>query len=115
MSGAATVFVAVTAVLHVLFMFAEMYLWDKPLGLKVFRHGPEKAAHSKILAMNQGLYNGVLAAGLFWGLSLGPGGEPVIRFFLWAVAVVGVFGAVSATWRIFPIQALPALVALALL
>ena len=76
---------------------------------------PEFSAASKVLAANQGLYNGFLAAGLFWGLWLGVEGLGVKLFFLSCVVVAGVFGAVTASPRIFFVQALPALVALALL
>ena len=63
--------IAVVALLHVYFLVLEMFLWDKPAGLRVFGHTAEAAAASKVLAANQGLYNGFLAAGLLWGLSLG--------------------------------------------
>ena len=64
----ANVPVALVAALHVFFLILEMFLWDKPQGLKVFHNTPEKAAITKVLAANQGLYNGLLAAGLIWGL-----------------------------------------------
>src|ERR1700710_1575142 len=60
--------VALVAALHGYFLVLEMFLWTKPLGLKTFRNSPEKAAESAVLAANQGLYNGFLAAGLIWGL-----------------------------------------------
>jgi putative membrane protein len=60
--------VALVAALHVYFLVLEMFFWTKPLGLKTFRNTPEKAADSTVLAANQGLYNGFLAAGLIWGL-----------------------------------------------
>ena len=63
--------VALVAVLHLYFLTLEMFLWTKPLGLKTFRNTPEKAADSAVLAANQGLYNGFLAAGLIWGLVQG--------------------------------------------
>ena len=66
----ADVLVALVALLHLWFLVLEMFLWDKPLGLKTFRQTPEAAATSKVLAANQGLYNGFLAAGLLWGLWL---------------------------------------------
>jgi putative membrane protein len=65
----ANILVAVVAALHVFFLVLEMFLWTKPLGLKIFRNGIEKARDSAVLAANQGLYNGFLAAGLVWGLS----------------------------------------------
>ncbi|HEX9431535.1 MAG TPA: DUF1304 domain-containing protein, partial [Burkholderiales bacterium] len=70
----ADIAVGVVALLHVYFLVLEMFLWDKPFGLKTFGMTPEKAAATKALAMNQGLYNGFLAAGLAWGLALGPAG-----------------------------------------
>jgi putative membrane protein len=92
-----------------------MLLWDKPFGRRVFRTTPEFAAASKQLAANQGLYNGFLAAGLVWGLSLGAAGLEVKFFFLACVIVAGVFGAVTVNRYILFIQALPGIVALALL
>ena len=73
----ANVLVALVAVLHVYFLVLEMFLWTKPLGLKTFRNTPEKAQESAVLAANQGLYNGFLAAGLIWGLL-----QPVTRLCL---------------------------------
>ena len=64
----ANLMVALVAALHVYFLVLEMFLWTRPLGLKTFRNSPEKAADSAVLAANQGLYNGFLAAGLIWGL-----------------------------------------------
>lgn len=106
--------VAVVALLHVYFLVLEMFLWDKPFGRRTFGLTPEYAAASKTLAANQGLYNGFLAAGLAWGLALGPIGEPVQIFFLACVICAGVFGAFTVSRKIFWVQAVPALVALAL-
>ena len=100
------------ALLHVYILVLEMFLWDKPFGLKTLRQTPERAAQTKVLAANQGLYNGFLAAGLIWGLSLGAAGAPIKVFFLLCVIVAGVFGAVTAFRRILFVQALPAVVAL---
>ncbi|MEP6738795.1 MAG: DUF1304 domain-containing protein [Caldimonas sp.] len=111
---AADILVALVALLHVYFLVLEMFLWDKPLGLRTFRHTPAAAAESKVLAANQGLYNGFLAAGLFWGLWLGAGGTPVKLFFLGCVIVAGVFGAATVGRKILFVQALPAAVAMAL-
>mgnify|MGYP003343332680 CR=1 FL=1 len=66
--------VALVALLHVYFLALEMFFWQKPLGLKTFRNSPEKARDSAVLAANQGLYNGFLAAGLIYGLVLGARG-----------------------------------------
>jgi len=111
---AADIAVALVALLHVYFLVLEMFLWDKPLGLKTFRHSAAEAAASKVLAANQGLYNGFLAAGLVWGLTLGSAGTGVKVFFLACVIVAGVYGAATAAKKILYVQALPAGVALAL-
>jgi len=107
--------VALVALLHAGFLVLEMFLWDKPLGLRVFGHSPEAARASKVLAANQGLYNGFLAAGLAWGLALGPAGTAIKAFFLGCAIVAGIFGGVTASRAILFVQALPAAVALALL
>ena len=91
-----------------------MFLWDTPYGRRTFALTPEFAAASRVLAANQGLYNGFLAAGLTWGLVLGADGRGVKVFFLACVIVAGVFGAATASRKILFVQALPALVALAL-
>ncbi len=115
MSIAADVVVALVALLHVYFLVLEMFLWDKPPGLRAFGHTREAAAATKVLAANQGLYNGFLAAGLVWGLSLGAAGVAVKVFFLACVLIAGVYGALTASRKILIVQALPALVALGLL
>lgn len=113
----ANVLVALVAALHVFFLILEMFLWDRPLGLKVFRNSPEKAEITKVLAANQGLYNGFLAAGLIWGLVHGnPAFALQIKaFFLLCVIVAGAYGAATVSTRILMVQALPAAVALAAL
>ncbi len=110
----ANVVVGLIAVLHVYILVLEMFLWDKPRGLRAFGQTAEAAKASKVLAANQGLYNGFLAAGLFWGLSLGASGTAVKVFFLACVLAAGVFGAATANRRILFVQALPAAVGLAL-
>lgn len=112
---AAQILIAFVALLHVYFLVLEMFLWDTPSGRKAFGLTPEFAAASKRLAANQGLYNGFLAAGLFWGLAQGGAGWHVDIFFLACVIVAGVFGAMTVSRKIFFIQALPALIALILL
>ena len=92
-----------------------MFLWDKPAGLRAFGQTQEAATASKVLAANQGLYNGFLAAGLFWGLSLGTAGIGVKVFFLCCVLVAGLYGAATAARKILFIQAVPAAIGLALL
>jgi putative membrane protein len=110
----ADIAVALVALLHAYFLVLEMFLWDKPTGLRTFGHTAEHAAASKVLAANQGLYNGFLAAGLVWGLTLGSAGTGVKVFFLACVIVAGVYGAATAAKKILYVQALPAGVALAL-
>ena len=114
MAVLADVLVAVVALLHSWFMVLEMFLWTKPLGLKTFRNTPEKAETTRVLAANQGLYNGFLAAGLVWGICLGAAGGQVKIFFLGCVIVAGVFGALTASRKILWVQALPGAVALGL-
>jgi len=114
MSIAANVLVALVALLHLYFLVLEMFLWDKPAGLRAFGQTREAAAASKVLAANQGLYNGFLAAGLIWGLYLGANGTSIKIFFLACVIVAGLFGAATASRKILFVQALPAVIALAL-
>ena len=114
MSTAANIAVALVALLQAYFLVLEMFLWDKPTGLRVFRQSLAAAQASKVLAANQGLYNGFLAAGLVWGLLLGPAGMGVKVFFLACVLVAGLYGAATANIKILFVQALPAAVALAL-
>ena len=115
MLTAALVVVALVALLHVYILVLEMFLWDKPRGMKAFGTTPEFATASKVLAANQGLYNGFLAAGLAWGLWQGAAGRPTLIFFLLCVVVAGVYGAATASKRILFVQALPAAVGLVLL
>lgn len=114
MSTIANLVVGLVALLHVYFLVLEMFLWDRPAGLRTFGHSPEAARSSKVLAANQGLYNGFLAAGLVWGLALGEAGEGVKVFFLACVLIAGLFGAATASRKILFVQALPAAVGLAL-
>lgn len=108
----ATVLIALVAALHLYFMYLEMVAWDTPAGRKAFGTTPEFSAASKALAMNQGLYNGFLVAGLVWGLWLGDAGFAVKVFFLGCVVVAGLFGAGTVGIKILYVQALPAIVAL---
>ena len=114
MSTLAQILVAIVALLHVWFLVMEMFLWTTPYGRKAFGTTQEQAEHSKVLAMNQGLYNGFLSAGLFWGLTLGAAGRSVVIFFLLCVIAAGVFGAVTASRKILYVQAVPGMVALGL-
>jgi putative membrane protein len=110
----ANIAVALVALLHLYFLVLEMFLWDKPFGMRIFRITPEFAKATKALAANQGLYNGFLAAGLAWGLVLGTAGDPIKIFFLLCVIVAGVVGAATVNLRILWVQALPAAIALTL-
>ncbi|MDV2469237.1 DUF1304 domain-containing protein [Acinetobacter chinensis] len=107
------ILIAVIALLHIYFLVLEMFLWDKPAGLKAFGNTPEKAQLTKVLAQNQGLYNGFLAAGLIWSLFAAPPFSVYLAtFFLGCVLVAGVYGAMTASKKILYIQAMPALIAL---
>ena len=115
MATAANILVAVVALEHVWFLVLEAFLWTKPLGLKTFRNSPEKAATTAVLAKNQGLYNGFLAAGLVWGLlAAAPFAGSIKVFFLACVVVAGIVGGMTVSSRIFMVQGLPAALALAL-
>lgn len=109
------ILIAIVALLHAYFMYLELVAWDTPAGRKAFGLTPEFSAASKALAMNQGLYNGFLVAGLVWGLWLGVGGFGVKVFFLGCVIVAGLFGAATVSRKILYVQAVPAVLALAAL
>ncbi len=115
MAALATGVVIVVALLHAWFLVLEMFLWETPYGMKTFGTTPEFAAASAVLAANQGLYNGFLSAGLLWTLASDGvvRGRAVLTFFLGCVVIAGIYGAATANPRIFWIQALPAIVALA--
>lgn len=116
MSILANLAVLLVALVHVGILVVEMFLWDEPFGMKVFGLTPEKAATTKVLAANQGLYNGFLAAGLLWGLVLGGDqGASFAYFFLICVLVAGLYGAATVSKRILFVQSVPAAVGLALL
>ena len=113
MSIFANVVVALIALLHIYFLMLEMFFWDKPLGLRTFKLTPEFAKASKVLAANQGLYNGFLAAGLLWGLWRVDVATQV--FFLCCVLVAGIYGAATVDKKILFVQALPAKIGLILI
>ena len=115
MQTVSNIVIALVALLHVYFLVLEMFLWDKPAGLRAFRQSKEAAAASKVLAANQGLYNGFLAAGLLWGLSLGVAGASIKVFFLCCILVAGLYGAATVGKKILFVQAVPAAIGLALL
>lgn len=110
MKRIAVFLVLLVVVAHLGFLVLEMFLWDHPVGQRVFSMTPEQSAASAVLAMNQGLYNGILVVGLLWGLASGR--RDLLVFFLWCVIVAGVFGALTAKLSILFVQALPALLAL---
>ena len=117
LSVVTSILVALVAILHIYFLILEMFLWVKPVGLRVFKQTLENAKNSKVLAANQGLYNGFLSAGLIWGLV-----HPVIEFgtqvqifFLACVIIAGIYGAATVGKKILFVQAAPAAVALMLI
>ena len=113
MKRIADALVAIVALEHIYILVLEMFLWTKPAGLRAFGITPEFAEQTAVLAMNQGLYNGFLAAGLIWGLLRKNDRVPVQLFFLACVIVAGVFGGLTAKLSILYVQAVPAAVALA--
>ena len=112
---AANIVVGLIAALHIYILVLEMFLWTTPRARRAFGTTPEFAEATKVLAANQGLYNGFLAAGLIWGLVLGEAGFGVKVFFLVCVAVAGLYGGATASKRIVFIQTLPAVIGLLLL
>ena len=114
MGLASQVLTGLVAALHVYFLVLEMFLWATPVGQKAFGRTAEEQESTKVLAANQGLYNGFLAAGLVWSLV---GGDlvaiPIRTFFLGCVLVAGLYGGMTASKKIFFVQALPAALALA--
>lgn len=111
----AAILTVVVVLIHVYIVYLEMFAWEAPRTRKAFSMSAELAAQTKVLAANQGLYNGFLAAGLIWGLWLGEAGFAVTVFFLACVLAAGLFGAATASRRILYVQALPAALALAAL
>ena len=108
----ANIFTSIVAVSHIGILVLEMFFWNHPLGQKIFSMTKEVAESSAVLAMNQGLYNGFLAAGLFWGLLASR--SDIKIFFLGCVIVAGIFGGLTAKTSILFTQGLPALIALIL-
>ncbi|SFZ81369.1 putative membrane protein [Devosia enhydra] len=109
----ANALIVVVIAIHVWIVILEMLLWDKPQGRKAFGLTPEFARATKVLAANQGLYNGFLAAGLLVGVLQAEAGLAFKLFFLGCVIVAGIFGAATSSIRILYVQALPAALALA--
>jgi putative membrane protein len=112
----ANIVVGLIGLLHVYILVLEMFLWTKPAGLKAFNNTPERAESTAVLAANQGLYNGFLAAGLFWGLAhpTPAFGFQIKVFFLLCVLVAGLYGAATASRKILFIQSVPATIGLVL-
>ena len=106
----ATLLVAFVALSHFGILILEMFYWDHPVGRDVFSMSEQQSADTAVLAMNQGLYNGFLAAGLVWGLISKRFDVKV--FFLVCVVVAGIFGSVTAKESILFTQAMPAAIAL---
>ena len=113
----ATVLIVLVAALHIYFLVLEMFLWRTPFGRRTFRTSAEVAESSAVLAANQGLYNGFLAAGLLWALLWYGiiGGRAILIFFLVCIVVAGVYGAFTVSRRIVLVQAVPAVIAAGLL
>ena len=112
----AQVLIACIALLHLYFLVLEMFLWEQPIGMKAFGNTAEKAKLTKVLAQNQGLYNGFLAAGLIWSLFAPVAfATQLANFFLGCVLLAGMYGAITASRKILYIQALPALITLLVL
>jgi putative membrane protein len=112
-----SVLIFIIALEHLGFLYLEMFLWTKASGRKIFGHSIEQAEKTKTLAANQGLYNGFLAAGLIWGLfHTNPDtGNQIIIFFLFCIIIAGIYGSISAKKSILYIQALPAMIVMALI
>lgn len=108
----ANLLVALVALAHLYFLALEMFFWTKPLGLRTFGMSQDFANSTAVLAANQGLYNGFLAAGLLWALLDARRGFALKAFFLLCIIVAGVYGGITAKMTILYVQALPALVAL---
>jgi putative membrane protein len=114
---AAEIVIALVAALHIYFLVLEMFLWRTPFGRRTFATTPEFAQATAALAANQGLYNGFLAAGLVWALvwyGIGSG-RAILTFFLACIVVAGIYGGVTVSRRILIVQAVPAVIAAALL
>jgi putative membrane protein len=108
--------IALVAFEHIYFMILEMFLWTKPKGLKTFGNTKEAAENSKVLAANQGLYNGFLAAGLIWSILDKNYSTQLAYFFLTCVVIAGIYGAHSTKKsKLFFVQSLPAIFALFIL
>jgi putative membrane protein len=114
MSMATKVLVIIVALEHLYFLYLEMFAWTKPRTRKAFGLTEEAAQTTKVMAGNQGLYNGFLSAGLLWSLLAPPDfGKQLVLFFAGCVAVAGIYGAATVTKRVLFLQAMPALITIA--
>ncbi len=113
MQIASRVLTGLVAFIHIYILILEMFLWKKPFGRKAFRMSEAQAESTAVLAANQGLYNGFLAAGLIWSLAYPSAyfGRELALFFLGCVIVASLYGAYSVGKKILFIQGLPALLA----
>ena len=114
MKNLSKILVSIVALMHIGFLTLEMFLWEHPIGLKTFGFTPELASHTTVLAANQGLYNGFLAAGLIFGMfhSDKKTSNTMVIFFLVCIIIAGIYGGITAKPSILYIQALPAALAL---
>lgn len=113
MTALTDILIGLIALEHAWILVLEMFLWTHPIGLKAFGQNREAAENTRVLAANQGLYNGFLSAGLIWGLL--SGSWEIKLFFIACILAAGIFGGVTAKRSILVVQALPALVVLLLL
>ncbi|MDJ1655119.1 DUF1304 domain-containing protein [Raoultella sp. Ech2A] len=111
----ANLLIALVAAIHLYILILEMFLWDTKTGRQAFNLSADFARDTRVLAANQGLYNGFLAAGLLWGLWAGESGFQLKVFFLSCVVLAGIYGSITASRKILYVQALPAIAALAAL
>lgn len=108
----ANTLIFIVAAIHIYIMILEMFLWERKAGRKAFKLSANFARETRVMAANQGLYNGFLAAGLLWGLWNPESGFEFKAFFLICVVVAGLYGAATASRKILYVQALPATLAL---
>ncbi|WP_434667161.1 DUF1304 domain-containing protein [Klebsiella sp. B345] len=108
----ANTLIVIVAAIHIYILILEMFLWQSKTGRKAFNLSADFARDTRVMAANQGLYNGFLAAGLLWGLWRGEQGLEITIFFLICVIIAGIFGAMTASRKILYVQALPAALAL---
>lgn len=108
----AKIFIAIVAIEHVYILYMEMFAWET-LGRKTFKGAmpDEMFTPTKAMAGNQGLYNGFLAAGLIWTFLIADPiwASNVALFFLGCVIVAGIYGSMTASKKIFVVQAVPAI------